>query len=134
MSKLDEYLSEKSKHFSMVNSIEKALNTGSARDERRDKHNLCLSTSQWHDEGHKFYLYGYSGFWGSSSCYYECPERFAQYFRKVINDMMPDIAKKVFELSELDVRIKLKEAEEQAKGILKDIELDTTWTEQGSNR
>jgi hypothetical protein len=55
---LDKYQKEKSDHKNMVEIIEMTLNIKKNYRSDRDKHELKLSTSTWHDKGIQFYFYG----------------------------------------------------------------------------
>lgn len=118
MSKIENYKREKNDHDYMIESAMKAMNDGKYSDRSRDKHGLSIG-DKWHDKGESMgYLTGYSGFYGSSGCTYQCTARLAHYLRRVINQKMKELVTEAILLSEKDVEKARNLAEDEARSVL----------------
>lgn len=118
MTKIEKYKKEKSDHGNMVHSAYTAMNEGSYKRSDRDKYGLAIG-SRWHDRGESMgYLTGYSGYYGSSGCTYQCTERLAKYLIRAINKNMKSLVDQAVEMSLLEVEKHRKDAEEEAKAVL----------------
>jgi hypothetical protein len=122
MTKIEEYKKELNDHNYMRDSAYKAMNIGEFKDSSRDKHSLSISNGKWHESGESMgYLIGYSGFYGSSGCTYQCTPRLAEILKKVINRNMEKLVEEAILIPESMVEDKRLAAESEARSVLESI-------------
>jgi hypothetical protein len=125
MSKIDDYKNQSK----ITNGVKENLNLamgyyvdGSKLNSDNDKHSLYFRyigkhTDNWSDA--IFYLHASYGFYGSSSGYSAMDKDVAKYMEKAINQYTRQIAKRAIELAKEDQEKARKEAEDEAKEVLK---------------
>jgi squalene cyclase len=129
MSKINDYKNQ----VTITKNIESELNLamgyykdGSQLNSTNDKHRLYIKYSGKHTDdwcNALFYLHASYGFYGSSSGYSAMNKNVATYMEKAINQYIQQIAKRAIELAKEDQEKARKEAEDEAKEVLKLTEI-----------
>ena len=125
MSKIDKYNEQTTITRNVVSDLNLAMGyheDGNSLNSNNDKHSFYFRyigkhTDSWSDA--IFYLHASYGYYGSSSGYSAMDKNVARYMEKAINQFIQQIAKRAIELAKEDQEKARKEAEDEAKEVLK---------------
>jgi hypothetical protein len=125
MSKIDNYKEQVGVTNNVVSDLNLAMGyykDGNNLNSNNDKHSLYFRyagkhTDSWSDA--IFYLHASYGYYGSSSGYSAMDKNVARYMERAINKYVEKIAKTAIEFAKEDQEKARKEAEDEAKEVLK---------------